>query len=110
MKNLIYSSNKVDFEAVKAIETPAPNWMRKEDTEGKGNHFPIPHDRLINEARQSLKENGFTIEQEEHGLSEGNMNCFSASPALIVRNVSSSWGFATPTTKNLLVVSRLATL
>ncbi len=77
MKNLIYSSNKVDFEAVKAIETPAPNWMRKEDAEGKGNHFPIPHDRLINEARQSLKENGFTIEQEEHGLSEGDMNCFS---------------------------------
>jgi len=77
MKNLIYSSNKVDFEAVKAIKTPAPNWMRKEDAEGKGNHFPIPHDRLINEARQSLKENGFTIEQEEHGLSEGNMNCFS---------------------------------
>ena len=77
MKNLIYSSNKVDFAAVKAIETPAPNWMRKPDAEGKGNHFPIAHDALINQARETLKDNGFTIEQEEHGLSEGNMNCFS---------------------------------
>ena len=68
MKNLIYSSNKVDFEAVKAIETPAPMGPR---------HFPIPHDRLIDEARQSLNDNGFTIDQEEHGLSEGGMNCFS---------------------------------
>jgi hypothetical protein len=68
MKNLIYSSNKVDFAAVKAIETPAPMGPR---------HFPIPHDRLIDEARQSLNDNGFTIDQEEHGLSEGGMNCFS---------------------------------
>lgn len=68
MKNLIYSSNKVDFEAVKEIKTPDPMGAR---------HFPIDHAELIMQARAALKEDGFEIEHEEHGLSEEGMNCFS---------------------------------
>jgi hypothetical protein len=68
MKNLIYSSNKVDFDTIEKLETPAPMGTR---------HVPIPHAELIDLARTSLEENGFTVEQEEHGLSEHEMNCFS---------------------------------
>src|SRR5210317_2219756 len=40
-------------------------------------HFPIDHHELVDIAKRELGNNGFEIKQEEHGLSEKGMNCFS---------------------------------
>ena len=68
MKNLIYSSNKVSYDQLKEIEKPEPMGAR---------HFPIDHHELVDIAKRELGNNGFEIKQEEHGLSEKGMNCFS---------------------------------
>jgi len=68
MKNLIYSSNKVSYDQLKEIEKPEPMGAR---------HFPIDHHELVDIAKRELGNNGFEITQEEHGLSEKGMNCFS---------------------------------
>lgn len=68
MKNLIYSSNKLSYDQLAKIETPAPMGSR---------HVPIAHHDLVNIAKRELNENGFEIIQEEHGTSENDMNCFS---------------------------------
>lgn len=68
MKNLIYSNNKVNYDQLKKIKKPEPMGKR---------HCPIDHHELVDIAKRQLTDNGFTIEQEEHGLSEEGMNCFS---------------------------------
>ena len=68
MKNLIYSSNKVSYDQLKEIKKPAPMGSR---------HFPIDHHELVDIAKRELGANGFDVAQEEHGLSEKGMNCFS---------------------------------
>ena len=68
MKNLIYSSNKVSYDQLKKIQKPAPMGSR---------HRPIDHHELVDIAKRQLNENGFTIKQEEHGLSQEGTNCFS---------------------------------
>ena len=68
MKNLIYSSNKVSYDELSKIETPAPMGSR---------HVPIPHHELVDIAKRELDRNGFNVFQEEHGTSENGMNCFS---------------------------------
>ena len=40
-------------------------------------HFPIDHHELVDIAKRELGANGFDVAQEEHGLSEKGMNCFS---------------------------------
>lgn len=68
MQNLIYSRNKINFDQLKAIKTPEPMGSK---------HRPVPHHELVEMARRELDNNGFTIEQEEFGISEGGMNLFS---------------------------------
>ena len=68
MKNLIYSSNKVSYDQLKEVEKPEPMGSR---------HFPIDHHELVDIAKRELEHSGFDIVQEEHGLAEKGMNCFS---------------------------------
>jgi len=68
MKNLIYSSNKVSYDQLKEVEKPEPMGAR---------HFPIDHHELVDIAKRELEHSGFEILQEEHGLAEKGMNCFS---------------------------------
>ena len=57
---------RVGFEDVQSSITPAP----------QGTHYPIPHARILELARQGLEAQGLQVVQEEHALAEQGMRYF----------------------------------
>ena len=63
---LIMAKNKVDFEQLKAVQTPA----------GTDSFTPIPHAHLAALSRVAIERAGLTIEAEEHALARGGLRYF----------------------------------
>jgi len=64
--SLIISKNKVSYEQLLGVETPAA-------TES---HTPIPHHLLVKLIREAISNAGLEITEEEHGLHRGGLRYF----------------------------------
>lgn len=64
--SLIISKNKVDFEALKGIETP----------KATKSHTPIAHFKLASMAKEAMEKAGLTVQEEEHSLARGGLRYF----------------------------------
>ena len=64
--SLIFARNKVDAEALRGVETPAPTET----------HTPIPHHQLVKLSREALDRSGLEIVEEEHALARGGVRYF----------------------------------
>jgi len=64
--SLIMSKNPIAAEELVNLKTPA----------GTDTHMPIPHATLVSYTRKALDRAGYTITEEEHGLSQGDQRYF----------------------------------
>jgi hypothetical protein len=70
--------NLVDFDQVVNVPTPPVEYRKKENANGERaiSYQPVSHHSLVDQTKNRLTENGFTIQDEVHSLARSNQHYF----------------------------------